>query len=114
MLGPHAANCPVARAASVIGNKWTVLILRDFLMHKGVRRYQELMESLDGIAPNTLSERLKTLEAARVIERRFYERHPPRAEYILTSVGRDLGCVILAMRIFGEKHPEFGKPIGLA
>ena len=104
------ADCPVARTASVIGSKWTALILRDFLLHEGVRRYQELLESLVGVAPNTLSERLKALEAAGVVERRFYERHPPRAEYVLTSLGHDLGPVVLAMRKFGDKHPEFGKP----
>jgi len=110
MLGPNAANCPVARTASVIGARWTALILRDLLLHEGVRRYHELLESLTGIAPNTLSERLKALEAAGVIERRFYERHPPRAEYVLTSLGKDLGAVIRAMRTFGETHPDFARP----
>ena len=109
MLGPNPTHCPVARTASVIGNKWTSLILRDFLTHEGVRRYQELVDSLSGIAPNTLSERLKALEASGVIERRFYEMHPPRAEYVLTDRGRDLGRVVRAMRDFGEKYPEFGK-----
>ena len=108
MPEPIPMDCPVARTAQVIGNKWSALILRDFLMNGGVRRYQELMESLTGIAPNTLSERLKALEAARAIERRFYEKHPPRAEYVLTALGRDLGRVIAAMRDFGERYPEFG------
>ena len=103
------ASCPVARTAVVIGNKWTALILRDLLLHEGVRRYQDLMDSLAGIAPNTLSERLKALEAAGVVERRFYEAHPPRAEYVLTDLGRDLGRVVVAMRNFGEKHPAFGR-----
>ena len=110
MLGPDPANCPVARTASVIANKWTALILRDLLVHEGVRRYQELQDSLAGIAPNTLSERLKALEAAGVISRRFYEQHPPRAEYVLTDLGRDLGAVVRAMRNFGEKHPQFAAP----
>lgn len=107
-MGPNPTNCPVARTATVIGNKWTTLILRDFLVHEGVRRYQELVESLQGIAPNTLSDRLKALEASGIIERRFYENHPPRAEYLLTERGRDLGRVVRAMRDFGEKYPEFG------
>ena len=85
------------------------MILRDLLMNGGVRRYQELIESLDGIAPNTLSDRLKTLEAAGVVERRFYGQHPPRAEYVLTELGHDLGRVVRAMRDFGEKYPEFGR-----
>ena len=103
------ASCPVARTAAVIGNKWMALILRDLLQNGGVRRYQDFMDSLAGIAPNTLSERLKALETAGVVERRFYETHPPRAEYVLTDLGRDLGRVVLAMRQFGEKHPAFGR-----
>lgn len=103
------ANCPVARTATILGNRWTALILRDLLLNGGVRRYAELGESLHGIAPNTLSERLKTLEAAGVVERRFYEQHPPRAEYVLTSLGWDLGRVIQTMRDFGTKHPDFGR-----
>jgi DNA-binding HxlR family transcriptional regulator len=110
MHAPDNAKCPVARTASVIANKWTSLILRDLLMNAGVRRYHELLESLTGIAPNTLSERLKDLEAAGVLERRFYERHPPRAEYVLTSCGKDLGAVVRAMRDFGDKYPGFAKP----
>ena len=109
MREPDLKTCPVARAATVIGSKWTALIMRDLLLHDGVRRYQELIESLSGIAPNTLSERLKALEAAGIIERRFYEKHPPRAEYVLTTRGKDLGHVILAMREFGERYPDFGR-----
>ncbi len=108
------ADCPVARTAAILGNKWTALILRDLLLNGGVRRYADLSDSLSGIAPNTLSDRLKTLEAAGVIERRFYERHPPRAEYVLTPLGRDLGRIVRSMRDFGQKYPEFGRLTGSA
>lgn len=107
MADPQPLNCPVARTASVIGNRWTALILRDLLKNDGVRRYQDLLDSLVGIAPNTLSERLKALEANGLVERRFYEQRPPRAEYVLTALGWELGKVIKAMRDFGERHPEF-------
>ena len=60
---PDIADCPVARTLSVIGSNWTCLILRDLLLH-GERRFQDLQDSLEGIAPTTLSERLRTLEAA--------------------------------------------------
>ncbi len=96
-------KCPVARTAIIIGTPWTVLILRDLLL-KGACRYQGLLESLQGIAPNTLSERLKMLEANEIVERRFYEQHPPRAEYVLTQKGRELGPIIRAMREWGERH----------
>ena len=58
------------------------------------------------MAPNTLSDRLKTLEAHGIVERRFYEQHPPRAEYLLTNKGRELGAIVKAMRDWGEKHGD--------
>jgi DNA-binding HxlR family transcriptional regulator len=94
---------PVARTLSVIGSSWTCLILRDFLQH-GARRFQDLQDSLDGIAPTTLSERLRTLERNGVVERRFYSMNPPRAEYVLTAKGRDLGPILSAMRNWGRKY----------
>jgi DNA-binding HxlR family transcriptional regulator len=60
-------GCPVARTAQIIGNKWTPLIVRD--LANGERRFSELERSLSGISPKTLSERLKRLEEAHVIER---------------------------------------------
>src|SRR4029077_3056381 len=67
---------PVAYTLPVIGSSWTFLILRDLLQH-GARRFQDLQDSLDGIAPTTLSERLRTLEKNGVVERRFYSMSPP-------------------------------------
>src|SRR6476620_4206917 len=88
---------------SVIGSSWTCLILCDFFLH-GPRRFQQLQDSLKGIAPNTLSERLRTLEENGVVERRFYSMSPPRAEYVLTAKGRDLGPIVRAMRDWGRKY----------
>jgi DNA-binding HxlR family transcriptional regulator len=104
--------CPVARTATILGMPWTALILRDLVL-KGVCRYQELLDSLQGIAPNTLSERLKMLESHGIVERRIYEQHPPRAEYVLTPKGRELGPVIRAMREWGEKHDGIETPADL-
>ena len=103
MQNQDTADCPVARTLSVIGTSWTCLILRDLLLH-GSRRFQNLQDSLDGIAPTTLSERLKTLEQNGIVERRFYSMSPPRAEYVLTAKGRDLGPIVGAMRDWGRKH----------
>src|SRR6202166_5441826 len=97
------ADCPVARTLSVIGSSWTCLILRDLILH-GARRFQDLQDSLDGIAPTTLSERLRTLEQNGVVERRFYSMSPPRAEYVLTEKGRELGPIVRAMRDWGRKY----------
>jgi DNA-binding HxlR family transcriptional regulator len=94
---------PMAYTLSVIGSSWTCLILRDLLQH-GARRFQDLQDSLDGIAPTTLSECLRTLEKNGVVERRFYSMSPPRAEYVLTEKGRDLGPIMGAMRNWGRKY----------
>jgi DNA-binding HxlR family transcriptional regulator len=95
--------CPVARALDIIGERWTMLILRD-LMLDGPRRFQDFQRNLAGISPNTLSARLKTLEEAGVIERRFYDQHPPRAEYLLTTKGEALRPVLRTLRQWGEQH----------
>jgi DNA-binding HxlR family transcriptional regulator len=96
--------CPVRRTLDVIGDAWTVLILRD-LFTQGAQRYQDFENSLVGISPNTLSDRLKRLEEHGIIERKFYSDHPPRAEYDLTEKGRTLGPIMAALRDWGRKHP---------
>jgi len=95
--------CPVTRALEVIGDRWTILVLRDLFLD-GPRRFQDLQESLAGASPNTLSARLKKLEAHGLIERRLYAEHPPRAEYALTPAGRELGPVLKALRDWGAKQ----------
>ena len=94
--------CPVARALDVIGEKWTLLILRD-LTRSPSRRFQDLLDSLHGCAPNTLSARLSSLEEQGLIERRQYEQHPPRMEYVLTAKGRQMRPVLKALKAWGEK-----------
>ncbi len=107
MLRPVASaydlRCPVARTLDIIGERWTLLILRDLVV-EGPRKFQDLQRSLVGASPNTLSDRLKTLEAADLIERRFYAAHPPRAEYALTSKGETLRPVLKALRDWGEAN----------
>jgi len=98
--------CPVARALDVVGEKWTLLILRDLFRHEA-RRFQDFQTALSGIAPNTLSARLKSLEADGIIHRRLYCQHPPRPEYMLTEKGRSLGPILLALRDWGTR---FGSP----
>jgi len=105
MSSPYDLRCPVARSLDIIGERWTLLILRDLTM-QGPRKFQELQRSLAGVSPNTLSDRLKTLEAAGVIERRLYESHPPRAEYALTDKGEALRPVLKALREWGERHAQ--------
>jgi DNA-binding HxlR family transcriptional regulator len=92
----------VACALDVIGEKWSLLILRD-LTRSPSRRFQDLIDSLKGCAPNTLSARLTALEQAGLVERRLYEQHPPRMEYVLTDKGREVRPVLKALKAWGEK-----------
>ena len=96
-------HCPVARTLDIVGERWSMLILRDLLLH-GPRRYQDFQESLAGVAPNTLSARLKELEARGLIERKLYSEHPPRLEYHLTEKGKSLGPVMRALRDWGKRN----------
>jgi DNA-binding HxlR family transcriptional regulator len=96
-------SCPVARTLDAIGERWTVLILRDLFLH-GPRRFQDFQESLGGLAPNTLSARLKDLEARGLVARRAYSEHPPRLEYHLTEKGKSLRPVLKALREWGNRH----------
>ena len=99
----HQKNCPIARTLDVIGERWSILLLRDLFL-RGPRRFQDFQESLAGVAPNTLSARLKTLEAQGVIARRLYSEHPPRLEYHLTEKGKSLGPVLKALNNWGERY----------
>ena len=96
-------SCPVARTLDVVGERWTILILRDLFL-KGPRRFQDFQESLAGVAPNTRSARLKDLEAAGFIERKVYSEHPPRLEYHLTERGKSFGPVMRALREWGLRN----------
>jgi DNA-binding HxlR family transcriptional regulator len=99
----YTQYCPVGRTLDIIGDRWTLLILRD-LMLDGPRRFHDLQASLSRISPNTLSARLKALEAHGIVERRLYADHPPRAEYVLTAKGNELRPVLRSLRTWGEKH----------
>ncbi|HEV1999754.1 MAG TPA: helix-turn-helix domain-containing protein [Xanthobacteraceae bacterium] len=103
MSARYDRRCPVARTLDIIGERWTILVLRDLLL-EGPRKFQDFERSMPGISPNTLSARLKRLEEGGVIERRFYEEHPPRAEYVLTEKGRALGPAMRALRGWGLEH----------
>ena len=95
--------CPIARSLDFIGDRWTILIIRE-LIRFGPRKFHDFEQALVGIGSNTLSARLKRLEDAEIVERRFYEQHPPRAEYVLTEKGRALGPVLKALLGWGQKY----------
>ncbi len=103
MAVTYGQRCPVARALDVIGERWTLLILRD-LRRYGPLRFQDFERDLPGLAPNTLSARLKVLEAQGVVGTRLYETHPPRYEYFLTDKGQALRPVLKALYTWGEQY----------
>lgn len=103
MRSGYDQDCPVAKALGAVGEKWALLVLRD-LFRKGPLRFRDLAEGLAGVAPNTLSARLKSLEKQGVIAARLYEQHPPRFEYFLTEKGQALGPVLKALRDWGERY----------
>lgn len=92
----------MALSLEFLGERWTLLIVRDLL--RGPRKFGDLARSLDGIAPAVLSLRLQLLEERGVVERRFYSDHPPRAEYVLTAAGTELRPVVSALTIWGARH----------
>ena len=96
-------DCPVARTLDLIGERWTILLLRDLLL-EGPRKFQDFQASLPGVAPNILSARLKAMEEGGLIRRQLYSERPPRVEYVLTDKGKSLGPVVRAMREWGSKN----------
>jgi DNA-binding HxlR family transcriptional regulator len=101
MAKSYGLDCPVARTLDVIGDRWSLLLLRDLFLHR-TRRFQDFSEALPGLTPSVLSARLKELEDSDIIESRPYSEHPPRSEYLLTDKGRSLGPVLRALRQWGE------------
>ena len=101
--GYEINDCPVARTLDLIGERWTILLLRDLLL-QGPRRFQDFQDSLPGVAPNTLSARLKSLEENGLVQRQLYTDRPPRVEYVLTEKGKSLGPVVKSMREWGTKY----------
>lgn len=92
--------CPVARSQEVVGDRWTVLVLRELFMGNG--RFDTLQTQTEA-TPQMLASRLKKLEAAGLVERRPYSTRPLRHEYALTEMGAEFYPVILALRGWGEK-----------
>ncbi len=107
MARPYDQKCPVARTLDIIGERWTILILREVFLN-GPRRFRDFEDALEGIAPNTLSARLKKLEKTGILERRVYSDHPPRADYLLSERGEALGPVLTSLKTWGERHTTPG------
>ena len=97
-----AMPCPAARALDVVGEWWTLLIIRDAL--RGARRFEEFKTT--GISDNILTTRLRRLVGEGIFERSRYQQRPDRYEYLLTAKGRALGPVVAALRDWGTTWTE--------
>jgi DNA-binding HxlR family transcriptional regulator len=103
MLGRtyDAQTCSVARTLELVGERWTLLIVRDAFL--GVRRFGDFAARL-GVARNVLQDRLERLVDAGVLDKVPYQERPLRHEYRLTDMGRDLWPAIVALMQFGDAH----------
>ncbi len=88
VLKPARSVCPIASTLDLVGDKWSLLIVRDLLIGKS--RYGEFLKSPEGITTNILADRLRRMEQTGLVERDLYQQHPPRYAYRLTRRGRKL------------------------
>jgi DNA-binding HxlR family transcriptional regulator len=93
--------CSIARTLEVLGERWTLLVVRDALL--GLRRFDDFQHSL-GVARNVLTDRLKRLVEAGVLERVPYQERPKRFEYRLTAMGRELAVPVIGLMHWGDRH----------
>lgn len=100
---PKRSPCPIAGTLDVLGDRWSLLVVRD-LLFRDRHTFGELQDSPEGIATNILAERLKRLEAAGIIAKERYQDRPPRYAYSLTKKGRSLRPVLIAMVRWANTH----------
>jgi DNA-binding HxlR family transcriptional regulator len=105
--GPGQPDCSIAATLDVIGDRWTLLVLRD--LFRGVRRFSDLVDDL-GIAKNLLSDRLKRLVEDGIVEKVEYQTRPVRYEYRLTAKGADLSPALIALMRWGDEWYANGDP----
>lgn len=96
--------CPVAGTLDIVGDKWTLLVVRD--LFSGKKTYSQFQNSPEKIPTNILADRLKRLTRYGIVEKQPYQTHPVRYEYLLTTKGKELGLVLKAMKEWGERYLE--------
>jgi DNA-binding HxlR family transcriptional regulator len=99
--------CPIARTLDLIGDRWTLLIVRDLFFRRS--KFKDLLAHSPGMPTKILSQRLQSLEAAGLVERTIYTTHPLRAEYHLSDAGRSLAPVMEAIVNWGMEHTLEGQ-----
>lgn len=111
MTGIRRSRCPVSCTLDVLGDRWSLLVVRDLM--RGKRRFAEFAASPEGIPTNVLAERLKRLKARGIVGTVRYSDHPPRVEYVLTAKGEDLRPMMRAMVEWGVRHAGGRMPPGV-
>lgn len=101
------SRCSIARTLELVGDKWTLLVVRDLLWH-GKHTFQALQESAERIPTNILSQRLKKLMELGLVEREAYQQRPVRYAYRLTEAGKSLEPVLLQIMAWGHDHLDGG------
>lgn len=95
--------CPAACALDVLGDRWSLLVLRDALLF-GKTRFGEFLDGAEGISSNTLTQRLERLEHHGLLEREAYQERPPRYRYVPTRRGRELLPIMRELIVWGARH----------
>jgi len=106
------SDCPISMSLEIFGDRWTLLVVRD-LMFKGRHEFKDFLSSEEGIATNVLSERLRRLEAHRLVLRRRHPFDARRAEYHLTEKGIGLAPVLLDMIVWAATHETTAAPAAI-
>jgi DNA-binding HxlR family transcriptional regulator len=105
----HRSGCPVSVSLEMIGDRWSLLIIRD-LMVRGYRTFKEFEESGENIATNILADRLRKLESTRIITTQVDEVDRRKVNYRLTQKGIDLAPLLLELLIWGARHEKTEAP----
>jgi DNA-binding HxlR family transcriptional regulator len=103
------SGCPIASTLDLVGDRWTLVLLRDMI--NGKARFSQFLDSPERITTNVLTDRLGKMEQAELVSRKPYQTRPKRFAYTLTDKGRDLLPVVQAMCVWGNRHmPDTWKP----
>ena len=102
------SHCPIACTLDLLGDRWTLLVLRD--LFRGKTRYNEFLASEEHITTNILAERLERLEEAGMVTKEPYQKNPPRYDYELTDKGRDARLIVASVAIWGLKYVPKTEP----
>ena len=107
MTGATGRECSIANALAIVGERWSLLVIREVLL--GQRRFEQIARNT-GASRDILAARLRTLSDAGVLEKRLYQDHPTRYEYVATDAGEALRPILLSLMEWGDRYVTAGPP----